>query len=157
MRCTRDQLESVLDAAAILLEARRNEMLTTGEWDALEGAVQACRDAEGGGRQESFYIDRDGDLVRAVKPRRGAPYKHRCVKSVLERVAHQYEDHPDPITIEGLVEVMGEPMSQIAAATAFLLERGIVERIGKKGSVGRAGAHLDAMTEYHALLEKAPA
>ena len=108
-------------------------------------------------RTESFSVDRAGLLVRAVTPRRGKPYQHRCRLASLEAVAHRFDEFGEGDTVESLADAIDEPVTQAATALAFLLERGIVERIGRLNFSASIDVHIDAMTEYHALREKGPA
>ena len=108
-------------------------------------------------RDETFRIDRDGCLVRSVVPRRGKPYEHRCTKLAFERIALRFDEHSDGHTVESLAEIEDVPVTQAATALAFLIERGIVETANRRNYPATIDAHLDAMTEYHALREKGPA
>ncbi|MBX3323123.1 MAG: hypothetical protein KF757_09060 [Phycisphaeraceae bacterium] len=107
-------------------------------------------------RTESFSVDHKGMLVRAVTPRRGQPYQHRCRLASLEAVAHRFDEFGEGDTVETIADAIDEPVTQVATALAFLLERGIVERIGKLNYPASIDVHLDAMTEYHALRDKGP-
>jgi hypothetical protein len=46
------------------------------------------------------------------------------------------------------------PCTQVATTVAFLKERDIVLTRGKPNYPASAGVHLDATTEYYALLEE---
>jgi len=107
--------------------------------------------------RSTFRIDRAGFLVRAVTPRRGKPYEHRCSLEVYERVAHWIDERGEqPFTGEEIVAGEDAPHSQVFTALAFLDERSIIERDGRLNfAVNPGGVHLDAMTEWHALREKA--
>lgn len=154
----RDNLRAVLDAALALLEARRNEMLTAAEWEALEEAADRCADDERAGRAETFSVDRQGALVRSVTPVRGAAYEHRCQLWAFENICHAAEEFgASGFTVEDLAEWAAVPHTQAAVALAFLKERGCVTAEGRRSYAaggGKGGLHADAMTEYHALREK---
>ena len=105
-------------------------------------------------RDETFRIDRNGMLVRAVVPRRGRPYEHRCPLDTLEAVCHRFDEHGEGDTVETIAEAIDAPMTQVATALAFLLERGIVTVEHRRNYPATIDVHLDAMTEYHALREK---
>jgi|GEM_PF-924733 len=154
------RLEAVLGAAEQLLAAREAQMLTADEWDALEHAVAACREPDPAERDESFRVDPDGCLVRAVAPRRGKPYEHRCPRDGFEAVAdsaEQFGERGETFVLEDLRRSADIPWTQAAVAFAFLKERGIVTPAGGRAhAVDGTGAFLDAMTEYHALREKGP-
>ncbi len=149
------RLRAVVVAAEAVLSAREDQMLTSEEWDGLRSAVAACREQRQG-REESFAIDRAGRLVRSVAPARGTPYQHTCDPDVLTEVSH-LAGELDGFTLEALVERTGFPSSQVATALAFLKERGIVTTEAKRNYAASDDAHLDAMTEYHALREEGEA
>lgn len=106
------------------------------------------------GRLGSFRVAPDGALVRAVVPRRGDPYEHRCQMGTLVAIAHRFDETDRGETVESLAEAEDVPVTQVATALAFLLERGMVERAGRRSHAASGCVHLDAMTEYHALREK---
>lgn len=111
---------------------------------------------------ETFTVEphaRATALVRHVTPASGTPYRHTCPLDAFEVVAHAVEDAgEDGFEVFGLAGNLDLPFSQVATAVAFLRERGIVERSNRghtKRSYPLSGAaHLDAMTEYHALRER---
>ena len=105
-------------------------------------------------RDEAFHIDRNGMLVRSVVPRRGKPYEHRCPLDTLEAVSHRFDQHGEGDTVETIAEALDVPMTQVATALAFLLERGIVIVESRRNYPATIDVYLDAMTEYHALREK---
>jgi len=108
--------------------------------------------------RSTFRIDRAVFLVRAVTPRRGKPYEHRCSLEVYEQVAHWIDERGEhPFTGEEIVAAEDAPHSQVFTALAFLHERSIIERQGKMTIAVNpgGGVHLEAMTEWHALREKA--
>ncbi|HMN39483.1 MAG TPA: hypothetical protein PKE29_01465 [Phycisphaerales bacterium] len=111
---------------------------------------------------ETFTVEphaRSTALVRHVVPASGTPYHHRCPQEAFEVVALAVEDAGEAgFEVFGLAEQLDLPFSQVATAVAFLRERGIVERSNrghtKRSYPATPAAHLDAMTEYHALREK---
>ncbi|KAA0215783.1 MAG: hypothetical protein DYG94_06460 [Leptolyngbya sp. PLA3] len=153
-----EHLEAVLGAAEQLLAAREDQMLTADEWDALQHAVAACREPDPTERDETFRVDADGCLVRAVAPRRGKPYEHRCPRDGFEAVAdaaEQFGERGETFVLEDLRRATNIPWTQAAVAFAFLKERGIaIPAGGRAHAVAETGAFPDAMTEYHALREK---
>lgn len=106
-----------------------------------------------GGAGETFSVEA-GFLVRSVVPRRGDPYVHRCPAAAFEAIVYAAEEAgAEGFTNEDLRYKTGIPWSQVAVAVAFLKERGIAVPAGRKRHRANQGAHLDAMTEYHALAE----
>ena len=106
-------------------------------------------------RDETFSVDRAGALCRSVVPRRGRPYVHRCEPASLETVAHAIDEALGKgVTLEEVAAAEGLPHTQVAVALAFLKERGCVAVEGRRSYAAGGCAHLDAMTEYHALREK---
>ena len=105
-------------------------------------------------RDETFRIDRTSMLVRAVVPRRGRAYEHRCPLETLKAVSHRFDEHGEGDTVETIAEAIDAPITQVATALAFLLERGIIEVHGRRNYPATIDVYLDAMTEYHALREK---
>lgn len=154
-----ERLRSVLAAAERLLEAREDQMVTLDNWDMLAIAVAACHGVgpsrSATERDEAFWVDEAGFLVRTVKPQRGGPYQHRCPAAAFEAVAHAAEDMATGITLERLQAATGVPFSQVAVAIAFLKDRGCLTPGGGRTHIAAPGLHLDAMTEYYALREKA--
>lgn len=102
-------------------------------------------------RDETFSIDRAGRLVRSVTPERGEPYEHRCPRWAFEAVCHRFDEHAEGDTVESIAAAENMPVTQAATALAFLLERGIVTREGRRNYAATGGVHLDGMTEYWAL------
>jgi len=152
------RLWAVIDAAAALLAARENQMLTSEEWDALASAVDACREPEPSERTEDFAVEHD-HLVRRVVPApgRGDPYEHRCSKDSFEAVASAVDEAAGPFNLEDLRREAGLPWTQAAVAFAFLKERGVVVPVhGRSHAAAGSGAYEDAMIEWHALREGAP-
>jgi hypothetical protein len=105
-------------------------------------------------RDERFSVDRRGRLVRAVTPERGEPYEHRCPRWAFEAVCHRFDEHASGDTVESIAAAENMPITQAATALAFLLERGIVTREGRRNYAASGGVHLDGMTEYWALVEE---
>jgi DNA-binding transcriptional ArsR family regulator len=105
-------------------------------------------------RTESFSVDRAGMLVRAVTPRRGKAYEHRCEFDTLKDVAHRFDEYGQGDTVETIAEAIDVPITQVATALAFLLERGIVTVEHRRNYPATIDVCLDAMTEYHALREQ---
>lgn len=104
-------------------------------------------------RNEAFEVE-DDHLIRKVVPKRGEPYEHRCPKASLERVAHAIDEAgEEAFTLQSLVEGEDLPFTQVAVALAFLKERGIVETRYRRNYAATQSAHVDAMTEFHALAE----
>lgn len=153
--CT--HLRAVLAAAKRLLEAREDQMVTLDNWDMLASAVAACydvsRDQSPSQRDEEFWVDERGAIVRTVKPKRGDPYQHRCPGEASEAVVHAAEDMGTGVTLERLQAVTGIPHSQVAVAIAFMKDRGCLTPGSERSHIAPEGLHLDAMTEYHALRE----
>lgn len=137
-------------------EAREDKMLTSEEWDALQYAVAACREPAPDERTETtFRVDERGHLVRAVIPKRGDPYEHRCEKDIYEAIAHAADEAEGPFVLEDLRKAADAPWSQAAVAFAFLKERGVVVPAHARRHIAAGNAAFeDAMTEYHALAEK---
>ncbi len=106
-------------------------------------------------RNETFDVI-DDHLIRSVVPRRGQPYRHRCPRRTFEQVAFAIDEAGDAtFTLELLVRREDLPFTQVAVALAFLKERGIVETRYRRNYAATQCVHLDAMTEFCALAEKA--
>ena len=104
-------------------------------------------------RHETFEVEND-HLIRKVVPRRGEPYTHRCQRKTFEQVAHAIDEAGDEaFTLELLVQCEDLPFTQVAVALAFLKERGIVETRYRRNYAATQCAHLDAMTEFCALVQ----
>lgn len=155
---THKTLMDVLGAARRLLDAREAQMVTADNWQMLQVAVDACAEPTPGDRVEAFYVDpHDGALVRAVRPRSGKTYEHRCPKAAFEQIANAAEEQMPPYVMEDLQQATGVPFSQAAVAYAFMVDRGVLVPASHKRSVpSNSSPFLDAMTEYHALREKGP-
>ena len=104
------------------------------------------------------YAVEDSALVRRVRPRRGTPYEHRCLKESYEQVAHTIDERgSEPFTLEDLQAKTRLPFTQVAVALAFMKERGVVVVAhGRRSRAASESVHLDAMIEYWALAEHAP-
>lgn len=107
-------------------------------------------------RSESFRVDADGNLVRSVVPRVGSPYEHRCTAWAFKRVCQRFDEHGEGDTVETIVAAEQLPVTQVATALAFLLERGIVTTERRRNFPATPEVYLDGMTEYHALRETGP-
>jgi hypothetical protein len=113
---------------------------------------------------ERFSVDRAGNLVRSVVPKRGKPYEHKCRKESFEEVAYTADEmaaEGTPIKLEPLAARTGLPSTQVAVALAFLLERGCLVTENRMhypagGNQKPGQVSLDAITEYHALAEGSP-
>ena len=108
-------------------------------------------------RDETFTVA-DGFLVRRVITN-GRPYQHRCPLAAYERIAIEIDDLKGAVfTQTGLVErfqAAGQPIpsSQIAAATAFLEQRGVLDAVAGGRKAATPSVRIDAMIEFHALRE----
>lgn len=103
---------------------------------------------------ETFSVEA-GHLVRAVVPRRGRPYVHRCPLASFERICHAAEEAgADGFTLDMLAEREDVPHTHVAVTLAFLRERGIIDVRCRRNFAATSCVHLDAMTEYHALAER---
>jgi len=111
---------------------------------------------------ERFSVDRAGNLIRSVVPKRGKPYEHRCRKESFEEVAYTADEmaaEGAPIKLHDLVRRTDLPSTQVNVALAFMLERGCLITEGRVHypATGNAGnVWLDAIIEYHALAEGSP-
>ena len=106
-------------------------------------------------RDEVFSVDRAGRLVRSVTPKRGEPSEHRCPRAAFEAVCHRFDEHAGGDTVETIAAAENMPVTQVATALAFLLERGIVTKDGRRKYAATAAVHLDGMTEYWGLSREA--
>ena len=106
---------------------------------------------------ETFAV-RDGHLLHRVTPRRGQPYEHRCPLAAFEQIAHAAEELGESgFTIASLLayeRAAGRDVAftNVAVTLAFLRERGILEVRRRRNYAATDGVHVDAMTEYHALV-----
>jgi hypothetical protein len=97
-----------------------------------------------------------GELCRTVSGDDGRTYAHRCEKAAFEAVAHAMEETPADgrgRTLGEIVAAESFPHTQVDVAMAFLADRGIIERRGRRNFPASAAVHLDAMTEWHAIRE----
>ncbi len=107
---------------------------------------------------ETFEVA-DDRLVRKVVPRHGEPYEHRCLRKAFEQVAHAVEELGEQgFTLESLLQYERNAdrdvtFTNVAVALAFLRERGILDVRYRRNYAATQSAHLDAMTEFHALAE----
>jgi hypothetical protein len=112
---------------------------------------------------ERFRVDRAGNLVRAVEPKRGKSYEHRTSREAFERVAWAADEiGADGITQDKLVQRTGLPSTQVSVALAFMKDRGCIltkHRINfpAPGNKGQGRLYSDAMIEFEALADKGPA
>jgi hypothetical protein len=152
------RLWAVIDAAAAVLAARDDKMLTSEEWDALASAVAACREPDPSERTEDFAVEHDHLVQRVVPaPGRGEPYEHRCSEACFGAVAWAVDEAAAPFTLEDLCRAADVPWTQAAVAFAFMKERGVViPAHGRTHDKAGEAAYEDAMTEWHALREGAP-
>lgn len=113
---------------------------------------------------ERFSVDRAGNLVRSVVPKRGKPYEHKCRKESFEEVAYTADEMAAegmPIKLEDLVSRTDLPSTQVNVALAFMLERGCLVTENRMhypatGNQKPGQVALDAITEYYALAEGSP-
>ncbi len=109
-------------------------------------------------RVETFEVE-DDRLIRKVVPRRGEPYKHRCPRASFEQIAHAAEELGEQgFTLESLLDYERNAgrdvtFTNVAVTLAFLRERGILDVRYRRNYAATQCAHLDAMTEFHALAE----
>ncbi|MCR9217601.1 MAG: hypothetical protein NXI14_10410 [bacterium] len=89
-----------------------------------------------------------------MTPERGEPYEHRCPRWAFEAVCHRFDEHAEGDTVETIAAAENMPITQAATALAFLVERGIVTKDGRRNYAASGGVHLDGMTEYWALVEE---
>ena len=108
-------------------------------------------------RIESFEVDRAGNLVRKVVPKRGKPYQHICTLACYEAVSHAAEEIGEAgFVLDDLAARADVPFTQAAVALAFFKERGCVITERKRNYPAGPGLHADAMLEYWALRESKP-
>jgi len=100
----------------------------------------------------------DGHLVMDALARTGRRYRHTCPLESFEAVARELDAAgPRGLTRADLHERTGIAWTRIQVALLFLDERSIVAHAGRRGRIytpATAAVLEDAMTEYHALLEK---
>ena len=113
---------------------------------------------------ERFSVDRAGNLVRSVMPKRGKPYEHKCRKESFEEVAYTADEiaaEGGSIKLDDLVRRTDLPSTQVNVALTFMLERGCLITENRMhypatGNQKPGQVSLDAITEYHALAEGSP-
>jgi hypothetical protein len=106
---------------------------------------------------QTFHFDRTGRLVRSIVPRRGSPYDHTCEKDVFEKVAYAIEEAGDRgVNIAEVAVNENVPFTQAYVAAAFMDERGLLEREGRRTYAATDSVALDAIIEWYALLEGSP-
>ena len=104
---------------------------------------------------ETFRIAHD-ELERMVTLDDGSTYTHRCNRDSFEKVAHAIEEAGEAgTTIEKVAEQEDLPISQVAVARAFLLERGLASAERRRVLAADDGLHLAAMVEWYALKDEA--
>ncbi len=115
---------------------------------------QPPRQRTGAPPPSATFAVEDGHLIRRVVPRRGEPYEHRCPRKAVEQVAHAIDESGDAaFTLDSLAKGEDLPFTQVAVALAFLKERGVVQTRYRHNYAATQCAHLDALTEFHALAE----
>lgn len=103
-------------------------------------------------REQTFTLTRTGHLQRSVTPRRGKPYTHTCRSESFFSVMHAIDEATEGATIDEIARAEDVPMTQVATLLAFLFERGIVEREGRRNFATAAGdTYLEGMTEILAM------
>jgi hypothetical protein len=104
------------------------------------------------------YRVEDGDLVRLVNGAGARGYEHRCSLKTYETVAHAVAETPaqgEGTSLTDVVRREGLPYTQVNVALEFLKERGIVEVRHRRCYPATGGdVYLDAMCEFHALVEE---
>lgn len=109
-------------------------------------------------RTETFAIDDTGALVRAVVPKRGEPYQHRCSSEAFQAVARAVAESTPGFNLKDLSIAAGVTWTEAAVAFAFLKERGVVAPASGRTNIANGTAPFEhAMLEYHALRERGPA
>ena len=113
---------------------------------------------------KTFSVERTQLVMNATPRTEGSAglgprvaYRHACTFETLQLVAHTIDEAgADGIDRRRLVEATGRRHTQVSVAMAFLVERGIVQESGPRGSIlsSKGATHIDVMTEYHALREK---
>jgi len=145
-------LESLLDTAERLLAAREIGIIASEEWDSLQRAASACREPAAVGRAEVFSVDDGGAMVRAVVPKRGHPYRHRCPPAAFQAVALAASEAEAGFNLEDLQFAAGVTWTEAAVAFGFLKDRGVVSpSSGRSHTALGPAAFEHAMIEYHAM------
>ena len=103
-------------------------------------------------RTEDFRVE-DGQLRRAVVPKRGQPYEHGCERETFVEVLHEIDRLGGAgFVYEQILDELDAPASQVATAVAFLRERGcVVPQFKRKHRAATGDVFLDGMTEFEAL------
>ena len=107
-------------------------------------------------RVETFEVE-DDHLIRKVVPRRGQPYEHRCPCEAFAQISYAAEELGEQgFTLKSLLEYERNAgryvtFTDVAVTLAFLRERGILDVRHRRNYAATESAHLDAMTEFHAL------
>jgi hypothetical protein len=98
----------------------------------------------------------EGCLIRTVSGSDGRSYTHRCSREAFEAVAwvlQRLEGEIRSVTVAQIAGASSLPHTQVDVTLAFLDERGIVQRRGRRAYPASPSVHLDAMIEWHALRE----
>lgn len=104
---------------------------------------------------ETFEVE--GDRLRRSRfsASKRKTYKQSCSKSSFEEIANCFEEFGkgEKVTLADICHLTSEPVrwTQVAVATSFLKERGILDN---NGEILSGSVYLDAMTEYYALEEE---
>jgi hypothetical protein len=102
------------------------------------------------------FTYQDSLLHRTVSGPDGRSYTHRCDLAAFEIVAHAMDETRADSrgrTMGEIVAAEGLPYTKVDVVLAFLQDRGIIERRGRRNFPASASVHLDAMIEWHALRE----
>ena len=112
-------------------------------------------------KRSAAYFVQDGCLVRSVAGSDdnggGRTYTHRCTKATFESVAHAINETPrqgDGTSGARLARQERLPFTQVNVALEFLKERGLVEVRHRHCYPATTDVYLDAMIEFHALVEE---
>lgn len=102
---------------------------------------------------EKFTIE-GGQLVRAVFPKYGQPYVHRCNLQTFIDVCHAIDETGQAFTGEDLIRITDYPSTQVFTAVAFLKEVGTIRPVAhKRHMAATKDTGLDGMIEWKALEE----
>lgn len=109
-------------------------------------------------REEVFHVKRDGRLAvtrlpRTRTTRERGPYTHHATLQALDAVAWAIEEAGEAgVTTNELWDAIPDiPTTQISVALAFLVDRGVAEREGRRNRPTTDDTTLEARLEYHAL------
>jgi hypothetical protein len=106
-------------------------------------------------RTVTYLVPDDGSLRRTVLLSDGTTYTHHCARDVYESVAYAMEDGQGH-TAQELSRALDEPFTQVDVAFQWMKERGVIETGHKRLSYAASRCvYEDAMSEYHALKERA--